>query len=403
MNPPITPPSEARAGWSKAPIEGVGFSKNQPPIVPGVKVKDLPTPVLLLDMDSMERNLSRMAEFFRDKPAKLRPHFKSQQVVELAHRQIAAGASGMTCARLEQAEMLVDQGIKNILIANEIAGSVQIRHFVELSHREPVIVAVDSASVVAEMAAIAGSRAHELNVVVDLNVRVGRCGVQPGEAALSLAKTVLSKGLRFRGLMGYEGHIALPAGPEKQTVAYDALQRLIDTKALLEREGLPVEIVTCGGTSDYSEAAAFPGVTEVQAGSYLLMDTWYAPHAADFQPTLTVLATVISKSVGNRLVADAGAKALSPGNGLPQIKGMPGLKVKALHSEHILMDIQDPSDSRRGGRPDRDLGQYPRPDPAPAQLHFWDEELQGGRGFPSCPLKCSWRSVKSRARVDTPV
>ena len=403
MNPPITPPSEARAGWSKAPIEGVGFSKNQPPIVPGVKVKDLPTPVLLLDMDSMERNLSRMAEFFRDKPAKLRPHFKSQQVVELAHRQIAAGASGMTCARLEQAEMLVDQGIKNILIANEIAGSVQIRHFVELSHREPVIVAVDSASVVAEMAAIAGSRAHELNVVVDLNVRVGRCGVQPGEAALSLAKTVLSKGLRFRGLMGYEGHIALPAGPEKQTVTYDALQRLIDTKALLEREGLPVEIVTCGGTSDYSEAAAFPGVTEVQAGSYLLMDTWYAPHAADFQPTLTVLATVISKSVGQQAGGRCGSQGTEPrkrvtsnqriaraqGEGSPQ----------RTHPDGYSGSVR----SRRGGRPDRDLGQYPRPDPAPAQLHFWDEELQGGRGFPSCPLKCSWRSVKSRARVDTPV
>ena len=343
MNPPISPPSEARAGWSKAPTECTGLSKNRPPIMPGVKVKDLPTPALLLDLDSMERNLSRMAEFFRNKPAKLRPHFKSQQVVELAHRQIAVGAHGLTCARLEQAEILVDHGIENILIANEIAGDVQIRHFVELSHREPVIVAVDSASVVAEMAAIAGSRAHELNVVVDLNVRVGRCGVQPGEAALSLAKTVLSKGLRFRGLMGYEGHIALPAGPEKQRVAHDALQRLMDTKALLEREGLPVEIVTCGGTSDYSEAAAFPGVTEIQAGSYLLMDTWYVPHAEDFQPTLTVLATVISKSVGNRLVADAGAKAMSAGNGLPEIKGIPGLKVKALHSEHILMDIQDPS------------------------------------------------------------
>ena len=343
MNPPTTPPSEARAGWSKAPIECTDLSKNQPPIMPGVKVKDLPTPALLLDMDSMERNLSRMAEFFRNKPAKLRPHFKSQQVVNLAHRQIAAGAIGLTCARLQQAEMLVDQGIANILIANEIAGTGPLRHFAELSHRAPVIVAVDSASVVAEMAAIAGSRAHELNVVVDLNVRIGRCGVQPGKAALSLAKTVLSKGLRFRGLMGYEGHIALPAGPEKQRVAHDALQRLMDTKALLEREGLPVEIVTCGGTSDYSEAAAFPGVTEVQAGSYLLMDTWYVPHAADFQPTLTVLSTVISKSVGNRLVADAGAKAMSAGNGLPQIKGMPGLKVKALHSEHILMEIQDPS------------------------------------------------------------
>jgi len=340
---PITPSPEARARWSKAPMEHTGLSKKQPPIMPGVEVKDLPTPALLLDMDTMERNLSLMAEFFKNKTAKLRPHFKSQQMIDLAHRQIAAGAIGLTCARLEQAQILVDQGIENILIANEIAGNVHIRHFVELSHRAPVIVAVDSASVVEEMAAIAGSRVHELNVVVDLNVRVGRCGVQPGEAALCLAKAVLSKGLRFRGLMGYEGHIGLPAGPDKQRVAHEALQRLMDTKALLEQEGVPVEIVTCGGTSDYIEAATFPGVTEVQAGSYLLMDTWYAPHATDFQPTLTVLSTVISNSVGNRLVADAGAKAMSAGNGLPPIKGMPGLEVKALHSEHTLMEIQDPS------------------------------------------------------------
>jgi D-threonine aldolase len=343
VNEQITPPSEGRAGWSKTPDEGLGPLRNQPSMMPGMKVKDLPTPALLLDMDTMESNLARMAEFFRNKPTKLRPHFKALQIVDLAHRQIAAGASGLTCARLEHAEMLVDQGFENILIANEIAGTGPLRHFVELSHRAPVIVAVDNASVVEDMAALAGSRAHELNVVVDLDVRLGRCGVPPGEAALSLTKTVLSKGLRFRGLMGYEGHIPLPAGPEKQRVAHMALQRLTDTKALLEGRGIPVEIATCGGTSDYSEAAAFPGVTEVQAGSYLLMDTWYVPHAADFQPTLTVLSTVISKSVGNRLVADAGAKAMSAGNGLPQIKGMPGLKVKALHSEHILMEIQDPS------------------------------------------------------------
>ena len=342
-NQPHTPSPEARTGWSKAAMEHAGLSKKQPPIMPGGKVKDIPTPALLLDMDVMERNLSRMTEFFRNKLAKLRPHFKSQQIVDLAHRQIAAGAIGLTCARLVQAEMLLEQGIGNILIANEIAGSVQIRHFVELSHRAQVIVAVDNASVVGEMAAMAGSRVHELDVVVDLNVRIGRCGVQPGEAALSLTKIVLSKGLRFRGLMGYEGHIGLPAGPEKQQIAHESLQRLMDTKALLEQEGIPVEIVTCGGTSDYSEAATFPGVTEVQAGSYLLMDTWYAPHAADFHPAVTVLSTVISKSVSGRVVADAGAKAMSAGNGLPQIKGMLGLKVKALHSEHTVMEVQDPS------------------------------------------------------------
>lgn len=340
---PTIPLSGAQARWGRQRPDQPGSFQAPPKLMQGANVRDLPTPSLLVDLDTMERNLTWMADFFRDRTAKLRPHFKAQQVVALARRQIHAGAIGMTCARLDHAELLVDQGIENILVANEIAGSNAIRRFVELSHRAPVIVAVDNASVVAEMAAMAGDHVHELNVVVDLDVRLGRCGVQPGAPAIALAKTLIYKGLRFRGLMGYEGHISLPAGPEKQRIAASALQPLVKTKSLLEEEGIPVEIVTCGGSSDYSEAATFPGITEVQAGSYLFMDMWYVPHAADFTPALTVLATVISKSATNTLVADAGVSAISTGNGLPQIKGMPGLKVNTLHVEHILMELQDSS------------------------------------------------------------
>lgn len=315
----------------------------------GIETKDIPTPGLLLDLEIVERNLARMSDFFRDKPAKLRPHFKAQQVLSLARRQIEAGAIGMTCARVEQAELLVEGGIQNVLIANEIAGDGPIRRFVELSHRAPVIMAVDNPKVVAAMAAMAGDRAHELNVVVDLDVRLGRCGVPPGAPALALTKAVLANGLRFRGLMGYEGHIHLPPGEEKQRIASQALQLLVGTKSLLEKEGIPVEIVTCGGTSDYAEAATFPGVTEVQAGSYLFMDNWYASCAPDFGSALTVLSTVISKSAHNTLVADAGAKAIGTGNGLPLVKGTPGLRVNKLHIEHILMDVQDPAVSLEVG------------------------------------------------------
>jgi D-serine deaminase-like pyridoxal phosphate-dependent protein len=349
VNQQTSPASNPQPEWSEGSSELLGQPKNPPLWMRGTRVKDLPTPALLLDLDIMERNLARMSDFFRDKPVKLRPHFKAHQVISLANRQIQAGAKGITCARVEHAELLVEEGIANVLIANEIAGDGPIERFVELSHRAPVIIAVDNPSVVAAMAARAGDRAHELNVVIDLDVRLGRCGVPPGAPALALTKAVLAKGLRFRGLMGYEGHIHLPAGPEKQRVASQALQLLVDTKSLLEEEGIPVEIVTCGGTSDYAEAANFPGVTEVQAGSYLFMDMWYAPCAADFIPALTVLSTVISKSTRNTLVADAGIKAMSTGNGLPLVKGMRGLRVKTLHIEHILMDVQDPSVSLEVG------------------------------------------------------
>lgn len=306
-----------------------------------MKVKELRTPVLLVDLDEMENNLLRMATFFRDKEVKLRPHFKAHQVPSLAWKQIHTGAIGITCARLEQADALVHQGIENILIANEIAGAGMIKDFVALSRYAPVIVAVDNPKVVSDMARLANGHAHELNVVVDLDVRLGRCGVRPGEEALSLVKFVLEKGLRFRGLMGYEGHVRLPPGPEKTEVVHAALKGLIDTKSIIEHQGIPVEIVSCGGTSDYSVAGTYPGVTEIQAGSYLLMDTWYVPVAPDFGPTLSVLATVISKPESGRIVADAGLKAMSGENGFPSIKGIPGLQVKAMHIEHTIMEITD--------------------------------------------------------------
>jgi D-serine deaminase-like pyridoxal phosphate-dependent protein len=308
-----------------------------------MKTNDLRTPALLLDLDSMESNLWRMANYFRNRLVGLRPHFKNHQVLSLAAKQLQAGAVGVTCARLEHAESLVEQGLGSILIANEIAGESMIERFVDLSRRAPVLVAVDNACTVVDMAKQAGNRAHELNVVVDLDLRLRRCGVEPGAAALSLAKLVLEKGLKFRGLMGYPGSFRLAPGAEKERAVRSDLRPLIETKALIERAGIPVEIVTCGGTGDYSITATFPEVTEIQAGSYLLMDTEYAPFAPDFKPALSVLGTVISKPSGQRLVANTGAKALSCEKGLPKVKGIPGLRVEAMHAEHVLIEIVDPA------------------------------------------------------------
>jgi len=306
-----------------------------------MKTAEIPTPSLLMDLDAMESNLLRMAAYFNGSGPKLRPHFKAHQVFALAKRQMAHGAIGLTCARLDQAEVLVDRGIHNILVANEIAGESKIRHFVELSRRAPVMVAVDNPSVVSDMARLAGK--SELNVLVDVDVRLGRCGVKPGEPALALTRLVLEKGLKFRGLMGYEGQVALPPGAEKDRVVGEGLTRLIDTKTIIEGAGIPVEIVSCGGSSDFSIAAKHPNITEIQAGSYLLMDSSYVPFAPEFQPTLTILATVISKTPGERLVVDAGFRAMSGENGLPSIKGMPGLRPKALHIEHTIIEIADPA------------------------------------------------------------
>lgn len=305
-------------------------------------IRDLETPALLLDLDAMEGNLLRMADFFRQRPVKLRPHFKNHQVVELAAAQMKAGAIGVTCARLSHAEALVSAGIQSVLIAKEIAGETMIRRFVELSDAAPVMAVVDNPKVVCDLARVAGARAARMNVVVEVDLRLKRCGTPPGAAALALASAVLEKGMTFRGLMGYEGHVALPPGPEKSDIVRAALQRLIETRAMIEAAGIAVEIVSGGGTSDYAVAAAVPGVTEIQAGSYLLMDTWYVPFASEFNRALILLTTVISKTPGERIVVDAGVKVMSKDRGLPEVKGISGLCPRAMHAEHCILDIADP-------------------------------------------------------------
>ncbi len=308
------------------------------------KMADIETPALVVDLDIMERNLEKMARFFCNRPAKLRPHFKNHRVLELAARQMEHGAIGITCARLWQAERLAHFGIRDVLIANEIAGEAPIERFVDLSREVPVLVAVDNAKVVADMARLARDRKAHVNVLVDVDLGLKRCGMPPGEPAAGLARTVVESGLKFRGLMGYEGHLQpLLPGADKEHAVAEAMRALARTRHLIESAGIPVGIVSCGGTGDYSIAGAAAGVTENQAGSYLLMDTWYAPFAPDFEVALSVLVTVISKTPGDRLVVDAGCKAISGERGLPTVKGMSGLKLKALHAEHAPIAIEDPA------------------------------------------------------------
>jgi D-serine deaminase-like pyridoxal phosphate-dependent protein len=290
----------------------------------------------------MERNLRTMSRFFCGQ-VKLRPHFKNHRVLALASRQMEAGAIGVTCARLWEAEALVDHGIRNILIANEIAGERMVRHFVELAREATVILAVDNVKVVSDLARLARNNNTEINVLVDVDLGLQRCGVKPGGAALTLAKSVVESGLKFRGLMGYEGHLqALPSSSSKDLAVKNAVRMLVESKTLIESAGIPVEIVSCGGTGDYSIAGRVPGVTENQAGSFMLMDSWYAPFAPDFEVALSVLATVISKTPGERIIVDSGVKALSGERGLPSVKSAPGLRLKALHAEHAVIEMLDP-------------------------------------------------------------
>lgn len=303
---------------------------------------EIPTPALLVDLDQMEANLERMAAFFRSVPAKLRPHFKNHKSAALAKRQLAAGAIGITCATVYEAECLVEQGVSNILLANEVAEPAKIRRLAALAGHADLIVAIDDPQVCQEFARAAHDAQVTFNALVDVDVGMHRCGVQPGEPALRLVQQVREAGLRFRGLMGYAGQVEhMPPGAEKQQAVAAALGPLIETKTCLEGRGIAVDIVSVGGTGSHALSGSYPGVTEVQAGSYLLMDTRYRECCTDFHQALTVLATVVSNTGQGRVVADAGRKAITCELGLPTLKDAAGLTVANLHAEHALIDVRD--------------------------------------------------------------
>ena len=295
---------------------------------------DLETPALLIDLNAMERNLERMAAFLKNKPVQLRPHFKNHRCIALARRQLAAGAIGITCATLREAESLVRNGITNILIGNEIAGRTKIRHYAELSSKGDVILAVDDLSVLQGLA----SYGKAFSIVVDIDVGLRRCGVATAQEALWLAEQALANGLRFRGLMGYEGRPSAERTPPEKS-----LQKLVDCKRFLESHGIGVEIVSASGTGNYKIAGQFPGISEIQAGSYIVMDADYQRICRDFEPVLSVLTTVVSRTAADRLVVDAGLKSISTARGMPSLRSGTGLELQAFHAEHGIVKISHDS------------------------------------------------------------
>lgn len=310
-----------------------------------MKVEEIRTPALLVDLNAMEANLRGMAEFFAPRPAKLRPHFKNHKVPLLALRQLRAGAIGLTCATVREAEILVEHGVGSILIANEIAGEEKPELLAELSRHAQVMVGVDNCNSIRDLARARRSRNTQIEILVDINIGQNRCGVDGSQPALELARYAAEQGLTVRGVMGYDGHLqGLARSPENDETIRRGCKLLVNTAALFESTGIPAPIVSTGGTGTARVSGDFPGITEVQAGSYLLLDNIYFERGVPFQRTLTVLATVISTRGSNHAVLDCGVKTISGERGLPTLKDMPGARLTALHAEHALIEL-DPRSS----------------------------------------------------------
>jgi D-serine deaminase-like pyridoxal phosphate-dependent protein len=309
----------------------------------GLNKYDLDTPALLVYLGAMEHNLKQMSEFFKGKKAKLRPHVKLHKATPvLAHRQLEAeGTIGLTCAKLAEAETLAQAGIKDILIANQIVGHRKIRRLVNLAKFTQVMVAVDGYANIAELSEAAEVAGVKLRVLVEVNIGHNRCGVAPFDPALQMALAVRDlPGLRFMGLMGYDGHCTMKLeASQREACSQKANRLLVGTKEYIEKAGLRVEIVSASGTFTYKYAANIPGITEIQAGTYLLMDTAFQEAGvADFQCSLTVLGTVTSRptypGAEDLAVIDVGRKVMGMAYGMPEIKSPSGATILGLSQEH---------------------------------------------------------------------
>lgn len=308
----------------------------------GKTLAEIPTPALLVDLDVFEANLRQLSGFCRDSGVAWRPHTKAHKSPAIAHLLVAAGACGITCAKLSEAELMVEHGIGDVLIANEIVTPAKLERLARLQERGRVIAAIDNLEVVPRFRAAVQAVGHPIPVLIEVDIGMKRCGVQPGPAALELAKAIqAAPELVFRGLMGYEGHVLTVEPAEAKSAACAiALDHLLSTRDLLLADGIPVEIISAGGTGSYRLTAAYPGITELQAGGGIFMDAMYrqAFRVDDLHYALTILATVTSRQPGH-VVVDSGFKTMSAFHHPPHALGREDLKLRYLSAEHGVFDV----------------------------------------------------------------
>jgi D-serine deaminase-like pyridoxal phosphate-dependent protein len=307
----------------------------------GVPLSEIDTPALLIHHEKLMRNIQQMANFCAAGPVKLRPHSKTHKCVPIAQRQLEAGAIGITCAKLGEAEALAAGGIQDILIANQIIGPIKIARLAQLAKHCNLMVAVDAPSNIRELSAAATAARVTIGCLVEVNIGMNRCGVEPGEPALALARQIAaSPGLQFMGIQAYEGHLVnLTPFEERRARTLTDMQKAIDTKTFIEAAGLAVPIVSGGGTGTYSITGRMEGMTELQAGSYATMDAKYQSiGGADFENALSVLVTVISRPTPDVAVIDAGLKAMTTEFGLPTVE-VEGAKLLYCSEEHAKISL----------------------------------------------------------------
>lgn len=319
----------------------------------GKQKLDLDTPALCIDLNLLESNIDRMSSFLRKQRKNWRPHAKCHKTPVIALKEIAAGAIGVTVAKVSEAEVMAAAGIRDILIANMIVGPQKWERLAALCSWADPVVACDHFAQIEPLAAICVRNGVKCRVIIELNIGLDRVGTRPGRDTIDLAQA-LSKleGIEFVGIMGYEGHLLrIEDANEKRQQIRDAMALLAECADKLRRDGLRCDIVSAGGTGSYQISAECDGITELQCGGGIFADPFYQQqcHVQGLDSALSVLATVASRPTLDRAVLDSGRKTLNPDVQLPTIKGWPDASVKRLSAEHCELTLGPQSQNLKIG------------------------------------------------------
>ncbi|MBL09886.1 MAG: alanine racemase [Acidiferrobacteraceae bacterium] len=349
----------------------------------GMPLWKIDTPSLILDLDKLESNLDVMAENAANLGVKLRPHAKMHKSADIGQKQISRGAVGLCCQKVSEAEALIDGGIEDILVTNQVVGTNKLKRFAELANRAKIAICVDDSKNIAEINRCAEEQGVQISIFVEVNVGGDRCGVLPGEPVLDLVKDILdASSLSFGGLHAYQGKIQhIRSFEERKSAIDDVCQRVDTTIQLLNSKGISCPTVTGGGTGTWEFEGSSGVFSELQVGSYAFMDADYGRNenidgkqTSLFEHSLFVYTTVMSVSQKNLVVVDAGLKSLAFDCGMPLVADDDTVNYHRPSDEHGVLDLSNSNRKYELGEKVRLIPGHCDPT---VNLHDWYVGLRG--------------------------
>ena len=310
----------------------------------GTPIAELDTPCLILDMDALDHNMDVIADFYGERHSKLRGHSKNHKSPALALRQIQRGGTigGVCAAKVAEAEVMVQGGVPSVFVTSEVVAPPKIARLCALADQAEILVACESEANAHDLSQAAVAQGVNLGVVIEQETGLLRCGVQGVEGGLALARLIDSlPGLSLKGVMSHQ-MMAEPSSDleDRATEAHRLIQPVLDLREAMISDGLPVEIVSTGETWSYDIAGDMPEVTEIQGGSYLVMETSYE-YMEDFRLAGKVLSSIISVPRPGTAIGDAGARAVGGMKGLPRVEGRPGVIAVDMDTDRTVFQVED--------------------------------------------------------------